>query len=90
MILPSGDQQRIVFGVLGRGQALDAVVGDLQREQVVVEELILIRLAVGSEHDLLAVGRPVDRVLVVIALRELAHLLGSNVHHERCAGAGCR
>ena len=74
--------QRIVFVGLGCGQTVNAVVGELQREEVVVKEFILIRLAIGSEHELLAVGRPVDGMLVIVALGELAHLLGGDIHHE--------
>src|SRR5208283_5840361 len=61
---------------------MDAVIGELQCEQVVVEEFILIRLMVGSEDKLFAVGRPIDGMLVEIALGKLVHLFGSNIRDK--------
>src|SRR6202034_2315965 len=61
---------------------MNAVVGELQCKKIVVKELVLIRLAVGREDQLPSVGRPVNGVLVVVALRELTHLLRSDVYHE--------
>src|SRR5262249_46973375 len=62
--------------------AADAAVGELQREDVVIEELIFIRLAVGMEKNLLAIRRPVEGMLVVIAGRELANLPAGHVGQE--------
>jgi len=61
---------------------MNAVVGELQGKKIVVKELVLIGLAVGREHQLLSIGRPVNGVLVVIALGELTHLLRSDVYNE--------
>ena len=58
-----------VFRVFGRGQAADGSGSDIESENVVIEELIFVWLAVRNEGDLFAVGRPVDGVLVVIAGR---------------------
>src|SRR5207302_8130252 len=51
----NGRPEGFVLAVLGRGQAMDAVVGQLQCEQVVVEELVLIQFAIRSEEELLAI-----------------------------------
>jgi hypothetical protein len=48
--------QRIVFAVLRCSQAVNAVVCKLQREKIVVEELVLIGLMTGCEENLLPVG----------------------------------
>src|ERR1700739_1352189 len=61
---------------------MNAAVGELQSKKIVIKELVLVGLAVGSKQDLFSVGRPVNGVFVVIALRKLAQLLGSDVHHE--------
>src|ERR1700730_1899264 len=41
--------KRLVFVVFGGGEPANAAVGDAQRENVVVEEFVLIRLAIGDK-----------------------------------------
>ena len=69
---PSGDQRGLVLGALRVGEPADRAVGDLDGEDVVVEEAIGVGLAVRDEQDLVAARRPVDRVLVVVARRSAA------------------
>src|ERR1019366_524512 len=70
---------RRVFKALRGGQTPDGAVRDLEREDVIVEELILIGLAVGREEDFLAVGRPIDGVLIRDPGGELANLASGNL-----------
>src|SRR5579864_3735529 len=65
----------IVLVVFRGGKPLNASVRNIQGEQIVVEEFILIRFAVRAKQNLLAIRRPVDGMLVEIALRQLPQLL---------------
>src|SRR5713226_6184775 len=53
--LPVGRPQRFVLVVFRCRQAADAVVCNFHSENVVIEKLILIRLAIRNEQNLLAV-----------------------------------
>ncbi len=59
---------------------MDAVVSEFEGEEVVVEELILVGFAIGSKQDFAAIGRPVNRVLIEVAVGELANLFGRHLH----------
>jgi hypothetical protein len=59
--------ERLVLVIFRGGEAANAVVRDTQSEEVVVEKLILIRLAIRSEENLFAVGLPVNGLLIGIA-----------------------
>src|ERR1700740_1249447 len=61
---------------------MNAAVGELQSKKIVIKELVLVGLAVGSEQDLFSVGRPGNGVFVVIALRKSAQRLGGDVTRE--------
>ena len=89
-VLPSGDQRGWYSALSVAVSAPDRFVGELQREDVVVEELVLVRLAVRDESDLVAVRRPVDRMLVVRAVGQLLDASRTRRRPRRCAAAGCR
>ena len=62
---------------------MDCIVSQLQSEKVIVKKLILIRVAVGGEKELLPIRRPIYGMLVVVALGKLADLPGSDIHNEK-------
>src|SRR5207247_10017340 len=59
-----------------------AAVGHLEREEIVIEELIFVGLAVGNKGDLFTVGRPINRMLVVVAGSQLEYLAGGQIDKE--------
>src|SRR5205823_3209940 len=77
-----GRPQRPVFGSLSRGDTPDAAIGNFQSKDVVVKKLIFIRLAVGDKEQLLAVGRPVNRVLIMRAVGQLANVSAGQVREK--------
>src|SRR5262249_60985056 len=69
----------VALVVFRGGKALHASIRDIQGEQIVVEEFILIRFTIRTEQNPLAIRRPVDGMLVEIALRQLPYLLCRHV-----------
>ncbi len=82
-----GRPRRVVLRVACPRQLRDVSVGDVHREDVVVEDAVLVGFVVGDEDDPRPVGRPVQRVLVVIPARELPHLPRRHVDDEEVQAA---
>ena len=73
---------RAIFGAFGGGKLAAFAGGRIQREQIVVEELIVVLRAIGDVSDLPAVGRPIDGMLVVDAVGELARFSSGDIDDE--------
>jgi len=82
-----GRPARRVFVVFRGREAADGAVSDPERKNVVIEKLVGIGLAIRDEKNFFAVGRPVDGMLIVGSLRELARLMRGHVHHKNVQAA---
>ena len=76
---------------IGGGNLVGFTGGRIEREQIVVEKLIVV---LGARLEMYAISlpvrRPVDRMLVVDAFCELARCSGWRHRPQKCAGACCR
>ena len=77
-----GRPLRAILGALRVAQSANGAIRDLQREDVVVEEAIRIGSPVRDEENLFPFRRPVERMLVVVAGRQLADLLRCDLDGE--------
>ncbi len=80
--LTVGRPPRPVLCTLSGGQPADRAGSYVEGEDIVVEKLILIRLAVRNESDLLPVRRPVNRMLVAITRGKLPNGAGRELDCE--------
>jgi len=72
----------IVFSALRRREPLNRSIVNREREHVVVEHPIGIGFAVRDEQQAITLRRPVERMLVRISVRELAHVTGGDIRDE--------
>ena len=73
---PSGDHAGWYSALFVSGQPADVAAGDVHGEDVVVEDAIRVGFAVRDEEDLVALRRPVQRVVVEGVLRQRPRLVG--------------
>jgi hypothetical protein len=78
-----GRPARAVLVAFRGHETANRPVGQLQREDVVVEELIVVGIPIGEKEQLLAVRRPVNRMLVVVAVGQLFDPPGCEVGDEQ-------
>ena len=81
-VLPLGDQIGRYSAFLVSVSRRTSPLRRVDREHVVVEDAIGIGLVVRHEQDVAALRRPFDRVLVVVAARQLLDLLARDVDDE--------
>ena len=82
-----GRPTRVVFVALRSTETPEGFVRQLHRVDVVVEELIVVGVSIREVHELCAVRRPIDRVLVEESVRELLDATGCDVDENRCIPA---
>ena len=74
--------KRVVFVGFRCRDAAHAAIRHAQCENIVIEKLVLVRFRIRQIQNLLSIRRPVDRMLVRVAFRELPNLFGCDADDE--------
>jgi HPt (histidine-containing phosphotransfer) domain-containing protein len=70
-----------VLGGPGRGDAPNRLPGDVDGEDVVVEDAVWVGFPVRDEQDLVPLRRPVERVIVVSVVRQRPRIVADQIDH---------
>src|ERR1051325_10266121 len=73
---------RLVFGAFRSRDAPDFTIRWIECKQIVIEELILVLLAIGDESDFFSIRRPLDGMLMMRATGQLPRVARCGIDEE--------